>query len=69
MLSIGKILGNMAHMSNMFSHRLLRKVGLFGTLNGKIWEGKITWLFHYNVVNQHRGWLSLHGAYFRPANQ
>ena len=35
----------MAHMSNMFSHRVLRKIGLFGTLNGKIWEGKVTWFF------------------------
>ena len=60
----------MAHMSNMFSHRVATKCWSIWYIK---WEnmgrkGNMGF-FHYNVVNQHRGWLSLHGSYSRPANQ
>ena len=41
-LGIEKILENVVHMSICFLIALLLKVGLFGTLNGKIWEGMVT---------------------------
>ena len=58
----------MAHMSNMFSHRVATKGWSIWYIKWENMGMKGNMVFYYNVVNEHRGWLSLHGAYSRPAN-